>query len=271
MARKHLTMDNHKDDCVDPHVIRLYGKKYRYEPYCLTCTSCDAFQKTNFDPKFKSRIAKMSREYIPEENIDRIVKANEAWYGRKFTIEQILKRNRAEAIINKCRRQEREQRKLLGESPITPEEQGLKKRIRNLETFYEKASSQLNTDLGWDRELLRRFLLCRPTIKELESLLNIGWLRRPQLLFHESRGERRLWTRARFLEALMYCCKNNNEKEKENLAKALKADIQTRKEFMEMLLNPEPKREPEPETKEEEKEVITITTSNSKRRKKKLY
>ena len=108
-----------------------------------------------------------------------------------------------------------------------------------------------------------RFLLSRPTITQLDSLLHVGWALYPGLQLHKSRG-RRFWTRAKFLEALTYCCEDNNEKGKENLGNALKSDIQARKDLINAVLHPRP------EAEGKDKEVIVVTTKSNKKKRKTL-
>jgi hypothetical protein len=262
--RKHLKIEKHNDNCPDDNVRILYirdrdDKGFQpITPYGLICTNCDSFEKTNFDPKFKSRIAKMEKEYLSDESIKFI----EGWYGGTVTVEQHLKDARARAIIKKCKTKIR---KLLGNEPITPKEQGLRKKLENLEAFYQEVNSKLDTDLGWDHELFRHFLVSRPTIAQLNKLNRIccndkssippGLL---DLCIHTNNSRRRR-------DLIGYVPIPIPEKpgwvrfkrDKEKYIELLKLVIQTKKEYMHDLLNPS-----------EPKEAIIITPRVNKKKRK---
>ena len=88
-------------------------------------------------------------------------------------VRKVLNEKKAD-LINKIKRRKR---KLLGKEPINPEENGLRRRVRNL-NFYEQASFRLSPDenkldFSWDTDLCERFLSIRPTIAQLLTVLGL--------------------------------------------------------------------------------------------------
>jgi hypothetical protein len=182
-------IDKHKPKCANPVGKRLYIRDYdnegkqRFVPWGLTCTTCGVIVKEKFKPnltpkEFEAKESERKRNTKLEETY---AKTFEKLTGRAYSDpswEETLEWKRKRKIANKL---ERLQRKKLGPEPISPEESGLRTRIRNLKDFYQMQShywghpdNKETLDFGWDEKLVEQFLNLspRPSTSELEGIFN---------------------------------------------------------------------------------------------------
>ena len=170
----------HNDNCPNPfNVKRLlikdyvkpttYGEKGKQKvvPYGLTCLSCN----------------KIVREYklgAKEEELDIAVinKKRTSWGFPPTTLEEI-ERNKRHEMNKKIRRYAR---KLSGEEPITPQENGYRQRIKGYNELYtskyEDGEVLKKNGINWDVTLVQKFLDIRPTIAELHQVIYSSPLQR---------------------------------------------------------------------------------------------
>jgi hypothetical protein len=177
-------IDKHKNNCVNPVGKRLYIRDYddegnqRFVPWGITCTTCGVVVKEKFEPNLTPRQIR-SREMDRKLENSKYSKTFEKLTGRSLSSwEEKLEWKQKRKIAKKL---ERLQRKKLGPEPITPEESGLRTRIRNLKDFYQMQSyywghpdNKETLDFGWDDKLVEQFLNLspRPSTSELEDIFN---------------------------------------------------------------------------------------------------
>lgn len=153
-----LSLDKHDKNCPDPfNVKRLYIRDYdnkdiqTFVPYALTCLSCDKIVKVKFEHRLTKREKRLER-----------------WHSN-YSKEQI-ERAKEYALNRKVKRRIRKlERKLLGEERISPEENGLRRRIKGYNNLYSgyECSDKVKELINWDMNQCQRFLDVRPTVIEL--------------------------------------------------------------------------------------------------------
>ncbi len=177
-------IEKHKPKCANPVGKRLYIRDYddegkqRFVPWGLTCTTCSVVVKEKFKTNLTPKQIR-SRERDGKLEGSKYSKTFEKLTGRTpSSWEERLEWKQKRKIANKL---ERLQRKKLGPEPITPEESGLRTRIRNLKHFYQMQSyywghpdNKETLDFGWDEKLVEQFLNLspRPSTSELEDIFN---------------------------------------------------------------------------------------------------
>ena len=205
----------------------------------------------------------VERSDIPssEPGDEKVRKMLEAQIG--MSMNTFVNVSRAKDIIEKLHRRER---KTMGGPAITREEQALRTRIKNLEKFYEKLSSRPGyPDLkgfGWDPELVKMFLLSRPTKIELSYVFSglypftstsMNWRKRRDLIGYVPNPDK----------------PGIFKHDKQKYIELLKSEIKMRNEVMNHILKREEEPTPEPEIKDEDKgaSIVIATKSNKKKRK----
>ena len=142
-------IEKHKHKCANPVGKRLYIRDYddegkqRFVPWGLTCTTCGVIVKEKFEPNLTPKQIR-SREMDRKLEGSNYAKTFEKLRGRPYpsweeNLEWKQKRKIQTNSINPAKK--------LGPEPITPEENGLRTRIRNLKDFYQ---SQSNYWGHWD-------------------------------------------------------------------------------------------------------------------------
>lgn len=259
-------MDKHNGNCKGySNARRLYIKDYNdkgkptFIAYGTTCTSCDSFTRENY----KLRATRREKRYseLLEPGDEKVRKMLEAQIG--MSMNTFVNVSRAKDIIEKLHRRER---KTMGGPAITREEQALRTRIKNLEKFYEKLSSRPGyPDLkgfGWDPELVKMFLLSRPTKIELSYVFSglypftstsMNWRKRRDLIGYVPNPDK----------------PGIFKHDKQKYIELLKSEIKMRNEVMNHILKREEEPTPEPEIKDEDKgaSIVIATKSNKKKRK----
>ena len=177
-------IEKHKINCTNPVGKRLYIRDYddngkqRFAPWGLTCTTCGVVVKQKFRPNLTPKQLE-DREFDRKLEGSKYSKTFEKLTGRsRSSWEENLEWKQKRKIAKKL---ERLQRKKLGPEPITPEESGLRTRIRNLKDFYQMQSyywghpnNKETLDFGWDEKLVEQFLnlSLRPSTSELDDIFN---------------------------------------------------------------------------------------------------
>lgn len=156
-------IDKHKNNCTNPVGKRLYIRDYddegkqRFAPWGLTCTTCGVVVKQQY------------QRNLPN--------------GQKHWFENLSKEAYEHHLKYKVKEKlERQHRRRQGGGPITPEENGLRIRIRNYEKFYtreymvyrDKMKELIDWPPGLSATLLN--LIPRPSMNELSKVVwPLGW------------------------------------------------------------------------------------------------
>jgi hypothetical protein len=164
-------MEKHNKNCTDPFnvkrlCIRDYDDKGRqkFVPYALTCLSCNIIVRdVNFEHKPTDR----------ERNTLSNSKKLDSILGLPPASKEQVERARKHKVIRKYkRRKDKLERKLLGEECISPEENGLRRRIKGFNKLYSyEHDNEMRDIIKWDIELCQKFLDLRPTVKEIRHVL----------------------------------------------------------------------------------------------------
>ena len=151
-----IELNKHKKNCVNPVGKRLYIRDYdeegkqRFTPWGLTCTNCDVVIKEKIDHNFLSIAQKEDRKFLSEE---------------------CYERNQRYKVIEKL---QRIKRRGLGTDPISPKENGFRKRIKGYNRLYsDMDSDKLRNLIRWNPNVVEEFLYMtpRPTIQELKKVI----------------------------------------------------------------------------------------------------
>jgi hypothetical protein len=145
-------IEKHHKGCINPVGKRLYIRDYddngkqKFVSWGLTCTTCGVVVKG----KYERNLTKQERWKLE--------------FGlKKLNDKEYLNRQRAYKIKRKL---ERIQRRKIGKDPMTPQESGLRTRIKN---FKVEES---------DQNIVEQFLYLspRPTVRELiDVVYPLGW------------------------------------------------------------------------------------------------
>lgn len=152
-------IEKHKNTCSNPVGKRLYIRDYddngrqRFTSWGLTCTTCGVVIKQEFEHKLTNKV----KEYL---NISEKLGQDK---------EDALKHYQKYKVIDKLQRLHRKRQ---GNRPITPKENGIRIRIKNLaNTVYWSHKDEI----VWDNELVQEFLNLepRPTYIDLKHVMDL--------------------------------------------------------------------------------------------------
>ncbi len=222
--RRRLTMENHKENCLNPFDIRVFslrGPGGQSIAFGNICMGCDNIERTDFTNRFKSKRVKAAAINI----------------NRKFSNEDISEFEILTGIRTtntETTRWDRKNRHIIIKE-ISPEI-SLKKKIRGLGSFYKTVDMKLGLhiygiDLDWDPKLCKRFLASKPTITQLMIAI-MG----PRLQWIYSGREAR--ERNRFIGRIIYT-KNRqgwSRRDPKAYLETLKSEIEERNRFMKLVI-----------------------------------
>ena len=164
-----IELNKHKKTCLNPVGKRLYIRDYddkgkqRFVPWGLTCPNCDVVIKENIEHNFLSTIQKNDMKFLKESH---------------FGGEEVYERNQRYKVIEKL---QRIKRRGLGPYPISPEENGFRKRIKGYNRLYSDIyNDKVRNLIRWNPNVVEEFLYMtpRPTIRELKKVIYSSPIRR---------------------------------------------------------------------------------------------
>lgn len=150
-----IDINKHKKTCVNPVGKRLYIRDYdeegkqRFVSWGLTCTSCGVVIKEKFQHNLSTTQKSLKENPIISE--------------------ECYERNQRYKVIDKLKRL---RRRRLGPDPITPKENGFRKRIKGYNQLYT-CNDKLRNLIRWNPNIVEAFLnmVPRPTIEELKKVI----------------------------------------------------------------------------------------------------
>lgn len=229
-------IDKHYKNCINPVGKRLYIRDYddngkqKFVSWGLTCTTCGVVVKEKYQHGLTPKQLR-KREMDRKLEGSKYAKTFEKLTGRPYASwKERFERSQKYKVMKKLKRL---QRRRLGKDPMTPQETGLRRRIRGFKNLYYIDnlywSLKDENSINWSEDLSERFLNItpRPTINELVQVIKSSPLGRYNngSLVYRNRGyvpnpDKEGW--------LKY--------DKEAYKKLLKSEAQKRIEIMEDII-----------------------------------
>jgi hypothetical protein len=179
-----IPWESHKDDCPNPVAKRLYIRDYdkngkqRFVPWGITCKNCGIILKQQYEHnlpkgklKWKKILERLHTDPKYKEYQDHTAEAFVS-IGHRRSKEEVERLNMQ---WRKKRKIQQRKRKMLGGGPMSPKEAGLRRRVKELKRMYEKDCHRytaLKNMINWDEELVEKFLATRPTLFDLDYVLD---------------------------------------------------------------------------------------------------